>query len=144
MRAAATPAPRGYDRKPARLLVLAMGAGCGLLCFSRLLHWLLQHFHQATMSLLTGFLFGCFNAFAITKLKIVPFVVTMGTLTAGRGIGLLITHSYSQDFPESVTSFSVYKLFGIIPLPIVLFAFVVLVAWLFDGRSPDDSDPEAK
>jgi putative membrane protein len=40
------------------LLVFAAGAGCGLLCFSRLLHWLLHHFHEATMALLTGFLFG--------------------------------------------------------------------------------------
>lgn len=40
------------------LLVFAVGAGSGLLCFSRLLHWLLHHFHEATMALLTGFLFG--------------------------------------------------------------------------------------
>lgn len=40
------------------LSVLALGAGSGLLCFSRLLHWLLQRFHQGTMALLTGFLFG--------------------------------------------------------------------------------------
>lgn len=81
--------------------------------------------------LFIGFLFGGFNAFAVTKLHIVPFVVTMSTLTAGRGIGLLITHSYSQDFPESVTSFSVYKLLNMIPLPIVTFAIVVFIAWLF-------------
>jgi putative membrane protein len=40
------------------LLVFMLGAGAGLLCFSRLLHWLLHRFHQATMALLTGFLFG--------------------------------------------------------------------------------------
>jgi len=40
------------------LLVFALGAGSGLLCFSRLLHWLLHRFHQSTMALLTGFLFG--------------------------------------------------------------------------------------
>ncbi len=40
------------------LLVFILGAGTGLLCFSRLLHWLLHRFHQATMALLTGFLFG--------------------------------------------------------------------------------------
>lgn len=40
------------------ILVFALGAGTGLLCFSRLLHWLLQRFHQATMATLTGFLFG--------------------------------------------------------------------------------------
>ncbi|MCB1675894.1 MAG: DUF368 domain-containing protein, partial [Halioglobus sp.] len=40
------------------LAVFAAGALSGLLCFSRLLYWLLQRFHQATMALLTGFLFG--------------------------------------------------------------------------------------
>ena len=40
------------------ILVFVIGAGCGLLCFSRLLHWLLRRFHQGTMAVLTGFLFG--------------------------------------------------------------------------------------
>ncbi|GHD07467.1 DUF368 domain-containing protein [Halioglobus japonicus] len=42
----------------AYLAVLATGAVFGLMVFSRLLHWLLQRFHEATMALLTGFLFG--------------------------------------------------------------------------------------
>lgn len=40
------------------IVVFALGAGTGLICFSRLLHWLLHRFHQGTMALLTGFLFG--------------------------------------------------------------------------------------
>jgi putative membrane protein len=40
------------------ILVFALGAAAGLLCFSRLLYWLLSRFHQATMAVLTGFLFG--------------------------------------------------------------------------------------
>jgi len=40
------------------LFIFAAGAGTGLLCFSRLLYWLLHHFRPATMALLTGFLFG--------------------------------------------------------------------------------------
>ncbi len=40
------------------LAVFAVGAASGLICFSRLLYWLLHRFHQATMALLTGFLFG--------------------------------------------------------------------------------------
>ncbi len=40
------------------LAVFAVGAVSGLLCFSRLLYWLLHRFHEATMALLTGFLFG--------------------------------------------------------------------------------------
>ncbi|WP_156507582.1 DUF368 domain-containing protein [Halioglobus sp. HI00S01] len=42
----------------AYLGVLATGAVFGLMVFSRLLHWLLKRFHEATMALLTGFLFG--------------------------------------------------------------------------------------
>ena len=40
------------------LLVFIAGAAAGLLCFSRLLYWLLNRFHHATMAVLTGFLFG--------------------------------------------------------------------------------------
>jgi putative membrane protein len=40
------------------IVVFAFGAGSGLLCFSRLLHWLLHRFRESTMALLTGFLFG--------------------------------------------------------------------------------------
>jgi len=40
------------------MLVFAVGAVAGLMCFSRFLHWLLQRAHSATMALLTGFLFG--------------------------------------------------------------------------------------
>jgi putative membrane protein len=40
------------------LTVLILGAGCGLMVFSRILHWLLSHFKSLTIAVLTGFLFG--------------------------------------------------------------------------------------
>jgi putative membrane protein len=40
------------------IAVFAAGAACGLMCFSRLLYWLLHRYHAATMALLTGFLLG--------------------------------------------------------------------------------------
>jgi len=40
------------------ILVFATGAASGLMCFSRILHWLLARARQETMALLTGFLFG--------------------------------------------------------------------------------------
>jgi len=40
------------------LVIFAIGAGCGLLCFSRFLQWLLTRYYRATIALLTGFLFG--------------------------------------------------------------------------------------
>ncbi len=40
------------------IAVFAAGAACGLMCFSRLLDWLLGHFRGVTLATLTGFLFG--------------------------------------------------------------------------------------
>jgi putative membrane protein len=40
------------------LVLLAAGAAAGLVCFSRLLYWLLSRYRASTVALLTGFLFG--------------------------------------------------------------------------------------
>lgn len=40
------------------LAVFALGAGSGLMVFSRLLYWLMSRFRATTIALLTGFLFG--------------------------------------------------------------------------------------
>jgi len=40
------------------LLVFAFGCVCGLLAFSRVLSWLLHHYHSVTIAVLIGFLLG--------------------------------------------------------------------------------------
>jgi putative membrane protein len=40
------------------IVVFVAGAGISLVLFSRVLRWLLKHYHQVTMSLLCGFMFG--------------------------------------------------------------------------------------
>ena len=82
-----------------------------------------------------GLLFGAFNALAVTKLKIIPFVVTLGTLVAGRGIGLWLTKSVQVEFPDSVSRIGSERLFGLMPLPTVVFAVVVLCATIFLKRT---------
>ena len=44
------------------LFVLAAGAACGLLSFSRLLYWLMERYRAMAVALLTGFLFGSLTA----------------------------------------------------------------------------------
>jgi ribose transport system permease protein len=78
-------------------------------------------------ALLLGALFGAINAFCIVKLKIVPFVVTLATLVAGRGIGTAITESHGVEYPRSLLDFGVSSVIGV-PMPIVVFALVVLTA----------------
>lgn len=87
------------------------------------------------VALLTGLLFGAINAFCVVKLKIVPFVVTLATLVAGRGLGTAITESHGIDYPRSLLDFGVSSLLGI-PTPIIVFGAVVLSAHFVLTRTP--------
>jgi ribose/xylose/arabinose/galactoside ABC-type transport system permease subunit len=80
------------------------------------------------VSLIVGLIMGYINALIITRLKIVPFLATLITMTIGRGMGLLLTHSQQVDFPDSVTLMSTINVFGFIPLQIFIFGLVVLAA----------------
>ena len=73
-----------------------------------------------------GTLMGCLNAFFISKLKIIPFMVTLGTLTAGRGLGLLITQSRNISVPPEMR-FGAVRALGL-PIPILTFLLVILLA----------------
>jgi ribose transport system permease protein len=86
------------------------------------------------VALLVGVLFGAINAFCIVKMKIAPFVVTLATLVAGRGLGTAITESHAIDYPRSVLDFGVSSLLGI-PVPIIVFALVVIIAHTVLTRS---------
>lgn len=77
--------------------------------------------------LLAGAVFGAVNAFAIVRLRITPFLVTLATLVAGRGLGTAITESFGIEFPRVFTSFGSSSLLYI-PIPVIIFALVVVAA----------------
>jgi ribose transport system permease protein len=86
-------------------------------------------------ALLVGVLFGAINAFCIVKLKIIPFIVTLATLVAGRGLGTAITQSFGIEYPRSMIEFGVSSVLGI-PMPIIVFLLVVVTAHLVLTRTP--------
>jgi ribose/xylose/arabinose/galactoside ABC-type transport system permease subunit len=101
-------------------------------------------------SLIVGTLFGAFNAFCIVRLKIIPFMTTLATLVIGRGVGTALTQSQQIDFPERMNEFGQALVFGVIPMPIVVFVIVVIAAWYILTRTPFGrqiyaigNDPEA-
>jgi len=101
------------------------------------------------VSMLAGTLWGCLNAFLVSRIKVLPFMVTLGTLTAGRGLGLLITQSRNISMPSAMR-FGAYRVLDLIPNPIVILAVVVFTAfvilkWTAWGRQiyAMGNDPEA-
>jgi ribose transport system permease protein len=82
--------------------------------------------------ILIGLLYGYVNAFLVVRLKIVPFIATLGTMTAGRGIALIITRSAGISLPkELISSFGSGKLFGLIPYPIIVFLLIIVLVSIF-------------
>ncbi len=79
--------------------------------------------------IIAGTGWGFVNAFLIAKVGLVPFVATLVTLTAGRGIGLLLTESRQFILPPQM-AYAATDVLGI-PLPVVVFAIVVIVAVMF-------------
>lgn len=87
------------------------------------------------VALLVGTVYGAFNAFCIVRLKIIPFMVTLGTLVVGRGIGTALTESKQIDFPPIMTQFGLTNVLGI-PMPIIAFVVVVIIAYVILTRTP--------
>jgi ribose transport system permease protein len=91
-------------------LALAAIIGCGLLC-------------------------GLINALLITRLKILPFIVTLATLYAGRGFGLWLTETRAMNLPESLLLLGTAKFVGV-PAPILVFVVVLASAHLILQQTP--------
>ena len=81
-----------------------------------------------------GLAFGAVNALIVTRLGVIPFVATLSTMVAGRGLGLMITKSRVVNFPDSVTGIGAVEIFGI-PCPIIIFGVVVAGAWVLLHRT---------
>ena len=62
------------------IALFGIGAAAGILSFSRLLAWLLRHWHDATVALLMGFMIGSLNKVWPWKQTVATFVDRHGEL----------------------------------------------------------------
>ena len=78
------------------------------------------------MGLLAGLLMGVFNGFIITKSKIAPFIVTLGTMTIGRGLALILSDGRPvSNLSDSFNYLGSGTIFGI---PILILIFILVFA----------------
>jgi ribose/xylose/arabinose/galactoside ABC-type transport system permease subunit len=93
-----------------------------------------NHFVAILAGIAAGTGWGFLNAFLIAKVGLVPFVATLATLTVGRGVGLLLTESRQFILPPEM-SYASADILGI-PVPVAVFAIVVVVAVVFLRYTP--------
>ncbi|PTM96033.1 ABC transporter permease [Mycoplana dimorpha] len=106
---------------------LSVGAIVGF--SSVILAWLLQAgvplWIAIAATLLLGVAIGAFHGFGIVRMGLPPFIITLATLTALRGIGLLITNGSTISITnEAFTNFARADFLGIPSL----FWMVILIA----------------
>jgi ribose transport system permease protein len=77
--------------------------------------------------LASGGIVGIANGFVIAKLNVPPFVATLGTMSAARGVALLVTGGIIiSGFPDSFNFIGTGFIFGI-PVPVIIMVIVVVI-----------------
>ncbi len=119
----------GVDLSVGSVMFVAVAAA-GKLIFNGSPLWL-----GFVAALGVGLIAGAVNAFFITRLRIVAFIVTLAMLFVGRGFGLWLTKTRAMNMPEAVTQLGASKFLGV-PGPVLVFAAICLVAQLVLTRTP--------
>ena len=87
------------------------------------------------LMLLVGSACGGLNALLVARLRLIPFVATLGMLYVGRGFSLWMTETRAMNLPESFLQISAARPAGV-PLPILIFAAALALAHLVLSRTP--------
>jgi ribose transport system permease protein len=82
-----------------------------------------------------GLVCGALNALLITRLRIIAFIATLATLYVGRGFSLWLTETRAMNLPASFLELGTARVAGV-PLPILIFAAILLGAHVILTRTP--------
>jgi len=85
--------------------------------------------------LLVGAGLGLISGWLVTKMKVPPFIATLGVMTFGRGLALTYTQGKSITGLPEAFRFSGVGYLGSIPMPIVIALVVFLVAYIVLTRT---------
>ncbi len=79
------------------------------------------------IGLLAGLFIGLFNGLIITKSRVAPFIVTLGTMTIGRGLALILSNGRPiSNLSDTFNFIGGGSVFGVpFPIIILIFAFVI-------------------
>jgi ribose transport system permease protein len=104
---------------------------------ARLLYFNIDPFIAIGTGLLFGVLLGAINSLIVTKLRVTPFIVTLGMLSIARGLTLLFALGIMGDVSINIPIKNPFILnigggyLGPIPIPVVIMFVLVIVADYF-------------
>ena len=88
------------------------------------------------MGLVTGSGVGLLNGLMITKLRLPPFIATLGTLSMGRGVMYWITHGWPVTLSFEHPFLSLGQGYvGPVPVPVIVMLALYIAAAIFLSRT---------
>lgn len=94
------------------------------------------------LAMIVATLCGALSGFFVAYCKVQPMVVTLGGSFLYTGVALLIsnlsaTESYKgiSGFPDSFTQIAKFKLFGVIPSQVIIFAALIIICYILLHRT---------
>jgi ribose/xylose/arabinose/galactoside ABC-type transport system permease subunit len=119
----------GFD-----LSVGSIGAMCG--CITGLMMAATGEIILSMMAgLAAGALTGLVNGLVIAKLRVNPFVATLGTMTTTRGIAMAMTGGLIiSDLPHAFNYIGIGFIYGI-PLPVIYMIIIVIIGYIVLSRT---------
>ena len=88
------------------------------------------------VALLTGGFVGFINGVIITKLRITPFITTLGMLGIASGLGFLLSGGTDiTNIPAALGSFGGYVFAGFLGMPVLVTAVVAVVSGVLLGKT---------
>ena len=107
--------------------VLACCAGIAAIALTR---WGLSDGVVILIACLAGLLAGVFNGVVVVKTKIDSFIATLGLMTVYQGIALIIPNGNNIYLQGEFGWFGTYKVGGIVPLPVIYFVIITIIAYI--------------
>ena len=83
------------------------------------------------IGIILGFSLGIVNGILVAKVKLQPFIATLGTMSIYRGVAYIITGGWPVlDIPENFRKALDGDIFGVIPSSVVLLFIVGIIIWI--------------
>lgn len=84
-----------------------------------------------------GAAIGLINGLLITAGRLPPFIATLATLSAARGLALVISDGRPiSGFPEWFRNVATFDVFGIVPTSVILVVVLYIAGWAYLNRRP--------
>jgi ribose/xylose/arabinose/galactoside ABC-type transport system permease subunit len=117
-------ASRGLDLSVGSIAALSSSVGVMAFYSRGLPIWL-----GIVIGLVIGCLFGLFNAFFITRLRVAPFIVTIATLSIGRGLTLVLSGDlFTYGLPDAFRDIGRGSILGI-PTPFLVTLVLYIISY---------------